>query len=87
MMFEVRLSPAARRDLEGAVPARIAPAIIEFLRGPLAADPRRVGKPLRHELAGAWVARRGGYRVIYTIEDRLVTVYVLRIAHRRDAYH
>ena len=34
-----------------------------MMLGPLADEPRRVGKPLVGELAGLWSARRGDYRV------------------------
>ena len=49
--------------------------------------PRRVGAPLRSPFAGHWRARRGEYRVRYTIDDDAKTVTVLDIDHRRDAYH
>ena len=57
-----------------------------FLFGPLAADPHRVGKPLRFDLEGYWSARRGQYRVIYSIHDDEVLVRVVRISHRADVY-
>jgi mRNA interferase RelE/StbE len=64
----------------------VADAVFEFMSGPLAEHPHRVGKPLEGELAGRFGARRGEYRIVYTIEDETVTVTVLRVAHRRDAY-
>jgi len=67
------------------LPAKYATAVIEAL-GAIAANPRRMGKPLRFELEGRWSARRGPYRVIYTIDDELHTVTVLAVAHRADAY-
>lgn len=85
-MYEISLAPAAKRSLSSQLPAAVAAAVIEFLSGPLAEDPFRVGKPLRNELEGKWSARRGEYRVIYTINARVVTVYVLSIAHRRDVH-
>jgi mRNA-degrading endonuclease RelE of RelBE toxin-antitoxin system len=36
--------------------------VIEFVFGDLAREPRRVGKPLRRELAGMYSARRGPYQ-------------------------
>jgi len=84
--YEIVLAPPARRALAGRLPPSVAAAVVEFMTGPLAEDPFRVGKPLRNELEGKWSARRGEYRVIYTINARVVTVTVLTIAHRRDAY-
>ena len=46
----------------------------------------RVGKPLRFDLEGYWSARRGQYRVVYSIQDDEVLVGVVRISHRADVY-
>ena len=83
--YQVILSPTARRNLRQ-VPPRIVSAIIEFTYGELAAEPRRVGKPLARELAGSYSARRGPYRLIYDIDDEAQRVDVLRIDHRSDVY-
>ena len=64
----------------------MAAAVVDFLCGPLAEDPQRVGKPLRLRLEGYWSARRGHYRVAYSIHDDEVLVRVVRISHRADAY-
>ena len=82
----VVLSAAAKRAIERDLPERVAVAVVDFLYGPLAADPYRVGKPLRFELEGYWSARRGQYRVIYSIHDDEVLVRVVRISHRADVY-
>lgn len=50
------------------------------------ANPRRVGVPLRGNLAGIHSARRGTHRVLFRISDEKGEVVVLRIDHRRDAY-
>ncbi|MFZ4388148.1 MAG: type II toxin-antitoxin system RelE family toxin [Chthoniobacterales bacterium] len=68
------------------MPEFIAAAAWEFIQGPLAENPRRVGKPLKGDLSGFWSARRGEYRVVYEINDDVVTVIILRIGHRRDIY-
>jgi mRNA interferase RelE/StbE len=82
----VLLSPAAKRAIERDLPEAVAAAVVDFLYGPLAEDPHRVGKPLRLQLEGYWSARRGQYRVIYSIHDDEVLVRVVRISHRADAY-
>ena len=60
--------------------------LLDFLFGPLAAEPHLVAKPLRFALDGYWSARRGQYRVIYSIHDDHVLVRVVRIPHHADAY-
>ena len=84
--YEVVLSPRAKRALELDLPEAVAFAVVDFLYGPLAEDPYRVGKPLRLDLEGYWSARRGQYRVIYSIHDDQVLVRVVRISHRADVY-
>ncbi len=84
MVYTVVFSATARRDLQK-IPPRIVPAIIEFVYGDLARNPQRVGKPLERDLAGFRSARRGSYRVIYSINDETVTVELLHIDHR-DLY-
>jgi mRNA-degrading endonuclease RelE of RelBE toxin-antitoxin system len=65
----------------------VARAVIEFVTGALIRGPRRVGKPLRRELAGVWSARRATYRVLYRVRDHpREVVVVLRIEQRSDAY-
>ena len=58
--YGLLVTPPAQRALDR-LPERVAAAIAELLTGDLLAAPRRVGKPLRRELAGIWSARRGSY--------------------------
>lgn len=88
MPRQVGLAPSAIRDLDR-TPPRYLTAILEFVYGSLAENPRRVGKPLRNEFAGLHSARRGDYRVLYEIsgDDREEDVIlVLRIEHRSRVY-
>jgi mRNA interferase RelE/StbE len=82
----VVVARSAARRLAEDLSAAVSAACLEFVFGPLAEDPRRVGAPLRKPFEGQWRARRGEYRVRYRIDDETRTVYVLDIDHRRDAY-
>jgi len=68
------------------LPEAVATAAIEFMTSALVAEPRRVGRELRDDLAGIWSARRGTYRILYRIVEEPREVVVLRVEHRRDAY-
>lgn len=85
--YELVLTPPAVRAVQSGLPEAVAAAVIEFMTGPLVANPRRVGKMLRQELTGVWSARRGTYRVLCRINDTAGEVVVLRIDHRSDVYH
>lgn len=84
--YEVVFTRSARRALEITLPEPVAAAAFEFIVGPLADNPRRLGKPLREPLAPLYSARRGEYRVLYRIEDNRMVIEVVTIEHRRDAY-
>jgi mRNA interferase RelE/StbE len=83
--WRLALAPSAERVLSR-LPERVAPAIVEFLVGPMLEAPKRVGKPLQRELVGYWSARRGAYRIIYRLDHDEHTVRVVRIEHRSDVY-
>ena len=61
-------------------------ACLEFIDGPLAENPQRVGKPLDPPFQGLHAARRGNYRVMYRIDSNANTVEILRVDHRADVY-
>jgi mRNA interferase RelE/StbE len=86
MTYELNLTPPAVRALQHRLPEHVAAAAIEFITGPLIENPRRVGKPLKRELAGVQSARRGTYRILYRVNEDEHEVVVLRIDHRREVY-
>lgn len=84
--YELVLTPPVVRAIRSGLPEAVAAAVIEFLTGALVDNPRRVGRPLRGQLAGIHSARRGTYRVLYRINEESQEVIVLRIDHRSDVY-
>lgn len=80
--YGIAWTPTAKRALTR-LPEKVAAAAVEFIYGALAANPQRVGKPLRFELEGLHSARRGDYRVIYRIGDVLT---IVAVDHRADVY-
>lgn len=83
--YQLVVAASAERSLQR-LPSSIAAAVVEFMVGPLTANPRRVGHPLQRELEGFWSARRGPYRIIYEVDDDARRVIVVRIDHRADVY-
>jgi mRNA-degrading endonuclease RelE of RelBE toxin-antitoxin system len=84
--YEVTWSRQAKQALSSTLPESVAAACLEFVLGPLAESPRRVGKPLRQPHDGLFSARRGEFRVIYQIHESRILVHVVSVRHRRDAY-
>ncbi|MBN9177798.1 MAG: type II toxin-antitoxin system RelE/ParE family toxin [Microbacterium sp.] len=83
MTYEIQVLPAAVRELRKLPPEakRRVQAVIELL----ADDPR---PPTSKKLTGRaeWRVRTGDYRVLYRIEDAVLTVVVVRAGHRREVY-
>ena len=78
MRWTIEFAPEALKELNklGAEPAR---------RIATLNDPRSVGTALG-ESSGYWRYRIGDYRVIARIEEGLVLISVIRVAHRREVY-
>jgi mRNA interferase RelE/StbE len=85
MSYTVIVASSAVRDLDR-IPPRIVPAIIEFIYGDLARNPKRVGKRLEREFEGLYSARRGPYRILYEVHDEHVRVVIVHVDHRADVY-
>ncbi|MFA6039645.1 MAG: type II toxin-antitoxin system RelE/ParE family toxin [Candidatus Peribacteraceae bacterium] len=73
----------ARKELQS-LPAKDRERVVAAM-GSLGTDPFQ-GKKLQGEWEGKWSLRVWPYRIIYTVEKEIVTVTVLRVGHRRDAY-
>lgn len=83
--WEVAFSATARRPL-GQLREKVATSAIEFIYGPLAENPLRVGRALRFELEGLHSARRGDYRLIFAVEVDSRRVTIRALEHRSDVY-
>ncbi|MDZ7580037.1 MAG: type II toxin-antitoxin system RelE/ParE family toxin [Deltaproteobacteria bacterium] len=48
-------------------------------------DPRPMGceKLTDHEL---YRIRQGNYRIVYSVQDKKLTVWVIKVGHRKDVY-
>ncbi len=84
--YRLQVTAGAGRTIQDKLPESIAAAVIEFITGTLLENPHRIGKALHHELNGIHSARRGAFRVLYEIDDKIGLVTVLRVEHRADVY-
>jgi mRNA interferase RelE/StbE len=84
LTFAIEVLPAAERDLRKVHPeirARIRGAVLK-----LATDPRPPGARALKARPGYLRVRVGDYRIIYTVQDDVLKVIVVRLGHRRDVY-
>lgn len=88
MAWRIEFDPAAQRELDKLDPPG-ARRILKFLSERVApsSDPRRLGEALKGSKLGEfWKYRVGDFRIIASIEDRLLLILVVRIGNRRDVY-
>jgi mRNA interferase RelE/StbE len=88
MAWSIKFDRLAERELNRLDP-QIARRINRFLFERIASleNPRSIGEALQgSELGDLWKYRVGDYRVIASIEDKLVLILVVRIGNRREVY-
>ena len=81
--YKVLIKPSATKELENIPRKQDRQRIVERIRA-LADDPR----PYSQKLSGndRFRLRQGTYRIIYSIEDDALVVYVIKVGHRKDVY-
>ncbi len=81
--FKIEIKRSAAKELEK-IQKKDRDRIIERIRA-LSADPR---PPQSKKLSGEekYRIRQGDYRILYQIYDEVITVVVVRVAHRREVY-
>ena len=82
-VYSIFFKESARKELE-TIPKRDLQRIMERVAG-LADDPRPHGS---EKLTGQerYRIRQGNYRIVYSIQDIGLTVWVVKIGHRREVY-
>jgi len=84
MRYRLQIRPSALRDL-GRLPAADRKRVVREIDG-LAEDPRPAGCRKLRTMVDCYRIRVGVYRVVYLVQDEVVTVTVVRVRHRREAY-
>jgi mRNA interferase RelE/StbE len=81
--YRVFFKKSVWKDFEG-IPKRDLRRILNRIKG-LAEDPRPPGC---EKLTGRerYRLRQGRYRVVYSIQDDELTVWIVKISHRKDVY-
>ena len=88
MAWKVEFSEGAKKSLSR-LDKQVATRILRFLteRVAVADDPRSLGDALVGSTFGEfWKYRVGDWRLVCSIQDDRVVVYVLKIGNRREVY-
>jgi mRNA interferase RelE/StbE len=91
MKYEIVIKPSVHKDLN-----KINSDIVEKIFAQietLAEEPRQQGhkklknpKKIDSNYNALYRVRVGDYRIVYAIEDKIITVTVVRVRHRKDVY-
>lgn len=81
--YKVYFKETVEKDL-GAIPKKDLKKILQRIEA-LAQDPRPAG---HEELTGRerYRVRQGHYRIVYSIQDDALTVWIVKVGHRKDVY-
>ena len=81
--YSILFKESVRKDILS-IPVKDLQHIMERI-GLLAEDPRPAGS---EKLSGQerYRIRQGNYRIIYSIQDYELTVWIVKVAHRREVY-
>ena len=85
MTWTIEYAETAKKQLRK-LDRAAARRIVDFMDERVARsdDPRGIGKALKGPLGDLWRYRVGDFRVICDIQDKVLTVLVLRIGNRRE---
>jgi len=84
MTYRIQLTKTAVRDL-GAVPKNMLQRLDTCILR-LAGDPLPQGVKKLRNSGGMYRIRVGDYRIIYRVEQEVLTILVVKIGHRREVY-
>jgi len=81
--YKIFFKKSVEKDFE-AIPKKDLKRILDRIEI-LAEDPRSSGC---EKLIGQekYRVRQGSYRILYSIQDDVLTIWIVKVAHRKDAY-
>ena len=82
--FRIRIKKSARKELESIATKADRRRIISRIES-LAEDPRPPGA-LKLSGLDRYRIHQGRYRILYTIEDSVLLVHVIKLGDRKDVY-
>ena len=82
--YKIEIKKSAAKELF-LMPKKDLKRILKRIKN-LSDDPRPIGCV---KLSGQdrYRIRQGNYRILYSIEEEILVVYVVKIGHRKDIYH
>jgi mRNA interferase RelE/StbE len=81
--YKIEIKKSAQKELKN-LPDKALKKVIEKI-GSLVTNPRPAGCK---KLSGdeKYRIRIGNYRVLYSIEDEILVIFIVKVGHRKDVY-
>lgn len=83
-LYKVEINKKVRKKDLASIPQKDVQRIVAKIQA-LRHDPYPVDA-VRLKGRDEWRIRQGSYRILYIVEEEIVTVFVVKIGHRRDIY-
>jgi mRNA interferase RelE/StbE len=83
-LYAIEIKASAAKEIE-ALPAADRKRVVERI-GMLAEEPRPRGCERLAGTADRYRLRQGSYRIVYSIEDERLVVWIVKVGHRSDVY-
>lgn len=83
-LYKIEINKKVRKKDLPAIPTKDLSRIIERIES-LASNPYPKGA-VRLRGREEWRIRQGDYRILYIVEEQVVTVFVVKVGHRREVY-
>lgn len=83
--YKIVIKKSAAKELQGIAGRKDQQRLVTRING-LAENPRPVGAEKLSGTRDKYRIRLGNFRILYEINDEVVTVYALKIGDRKDVY-
>jgi mRNA interferase RelE/StbE len=83
-LYKVEINKKVRKKDLFSIPSKDVSRIVERIKD-LANDPYPTGA-VRLKGREEWRIRQGDYRILYLVEEQIVTIFVVKVGHRREVY-
>jgi len=83
--YKLLIKKSAAKELESVPGKKDRQRIVDRIQT-LAENPRTSGVEKLSGSAEKYRVRQGDYRIVYEIDDKVATVTIVKIGHRKDVY-
>ena len=85
MTWIIKIEVRAKKELSK-LQKPLQKKLVDYLKKRVVNNPKEIGKALSHDKSGLGRYRVGDYRIICKIDNRVNTISVLAVGHRREVY-